>query len=57
MKAIKAYFVMSTRWLLDGTWGWGLVASGANHVIRALELQSHPGPARRGLEVGSVTKG
>ena len=40
--------------------GWGLVANGANHVIRGLELSvPHPPNPRRGegLEVESVAKG
>ena len=51
MRAIKASFVLSMRWVL----GWGLVASGANHVIRRLELlclPTPPPPVRtEGLEI------
>ena len=48
MKTTKVSLVVLMRWLLDSTKGWGLIASGANHVIRGMELLGQPLSSWRG---------
>ena len=40
-KSTQVSFVILMRWLLYPTWGWGLVARGANREIRESEFYFH----------------
>ena len=56
MKAIKVSLDVLTRWLVDPTKGWRLVANGANHVIETWNFQSTPDLGKeRNWRLSSVT--
>ena len=57
MGAIKVFLLI--RWLLDGTWGWGLVARKIGQWLEVGSVSPTPWPLGRGegLEVESMARG